>query len=136
MADTNIALRWDGVGMQFTAEHASGNHFHLDGNSKTSHSPVQALALSLAGCIGSDVVDISEKMRVSFAGLRVQIEGDRNAEPPRYFTSLRVVVFVKGVAPEDEARVQRALDLSHEKYCSVFHTLRKDLSFSTRLVLE
>jgi putative redox protein len=136
MADTTISLRWNGAGLQFTAEHPSGNHFHLDGNSKTSHSPVQALALALAGCVGSDVVDISEKMRVAFKELRVEVEGDRNAEPPRYFKALRVVVYAKGVDPADEAKVQRALDLSHEKYCSVFHTLRKDLSFSIRLVLE
>ena len=136
MADMTIGLRWNGEGMQFTAEHASGNHFRLDGNGKTSHSPVQALALSLAGCMGSDVVDICEKMRVAFADLRIEVDGDRNAEPPRYSTALRVAVFVKGVDPADEAKVQRALDLSHEKYCSVLHTLRKDLSFTTRLVLE
>lgn len=136
MADTNISLRWNGEGMQFTAEHPSGNHFRTDGNGRTAHSPVQMLALSLAGCVASDIVDISEKMRVSFKELRVEVEGDRNAEPPRYFKALRVVVHAKGVDPADEVKLQRALDLSHEKYCSVFHTLRKDLVFSTRLVLE
>jgi putative redox protein len=136
MADTNISLRWNGEGMEFTAEHASGNHFRMDGNGKAAHSPVQVLALSLAGCMGSDIVDITEKMRVPFKELRVDVEGDRNAEAPRYFKALRVVVYVNGADPADETKLQRALDLSHEKYCSVFHTLRKDLSFSTRLVLD
>jgi putative redox protein len=136
MADTNVGLRWTGEGMQFKAEHPSGNHFLLDGDSRNSHSPVQALALSLAGCTGSDVVDIAQKMRVHFEALRVEVEADRNPEPPRYFTAVRMTFYVKGLDPADEAKIQRALDLSHEKYCSVMHSLRKDMSISSRLVLE
>jgi putative redox protein len=136
MADTQVSLRWLGEGLQFQADHASGHHYMLDGDSRNSHSPVQALALALAGCTGSDVVDIAQKMRVHFEGLRVEVEADRNAEPPRYFKAVRMTFYVKGLDPADEVKVQRALDLSHEKYCSVMHSLRQDMSISSRLVLE
>ncbi|HET9439013.1 MAG TPA: OsmC family protein [Longimicrobiales bacterium] len=136
MADTKVALRWTGAGLQFEAEHPSGNAFKLDGDGRQSHSPVQALALALAGCTAADVVDIATKMRVPFKELHVEVEADRNAEPPRYFQAVRMVFHVTGVAAEDEGKIQRALDLSHEKYCSVLHSLRKDISISTRVLFS
>jgi putative redox protein len=136
MADTAVTLNWSGTGLKFEAEHPSGNHHLLDGDGKNSHSPVQALALALAACTGADVVDIAQKMRVPFSGMRVVVEADRNAEPPRYFKAVRMTFYVSGLDPADQEKIQRAIDLSNEKYCSVFHSLRKDLSFSSALVLE
>jgi putative redox protein len=136
MADTAVTIKWTGTGLEFDADHLSGNSFHVDGNGRTAHSPVQALALALASCTGADVVDIAEKMRVPFQGLRVEVEADRNAEPPRYFKAVRIVFYVRGADPADESKILRAIELSHEKYCSVSHSLRKDMSLSMRLVLE
>ena len=136
MADTAVMLRWDGRGLNFAAEHPSGNSFLLDGDGRDAHSPVQALALALAGCTGADVVDIAQKMRVAFSGLRVEVEADRNPEPPRYFKAVRMTFYVAGAQPDDREKLQRALDLSHEKYCSVLHSLRKDMTITISLVLE
>ncbi len=97
---------------------------------------MQALALALAGCTAADIVEIAQKMRVSFQGLRVEVEADRNPEPPRFFKAVRMAFYMRGLARADENKIQRALELSHEKYCSVLHSLRKDMSISTRLVLE
>ena len=136
MADTAVSLHWAGSGLTFEAEHPSGNTFLLDGDGRNSHSPVQALALALAGCTGADVVEIAQKMRVPFSGLRVEVEADRNAEPPRFFKAVRMTFRVAGASEADREKLQRALDLSHEKYCSVLHSLRKDMTFTTSLVLE
>lgn len=136
MADTTVSLHWAGSGLNFEAEHPSGNSFLLDGDGKNSHSPVQALALALAGCTGADVVEIAQKMRVPFSGLRVEVEADRNPEPPRFFKAVRMTFRVAGAAETDREKLQRALDLSHEKYCSVLHSLRKDMTITTSLVLE
>lgn len=136
MADTAVSLHWAGSGLNFEAEHPSGNSFLLDGDGRNSHSPVQALALALAGCTGADVVEIAQKMRVPFSGLRVEVEADRNAEPPRFFKAVRMTFRVTGAAEADREKLQRALDLSHEKYCSVLHSLRKDMTITTSLVLE
>lgn len=136
MADTAVSLHWAGSGLHFEAEHPSGNTFLLDGDGRNSHSPVQALALALAGCTGADVVEIAQKMRVPFSGLRVEVEADRNPEPPRFFKAVRMTFHVAGAAEADREKLQRALDLSHEKYCSVLHSLRKDMTITTSLVLE
>ena len=136
MADTEVAIRWAGAGLRFEAEHASGNSLLLDGDGTNSHSPVQALAISLAGCTAADIVDIAARMRVAFSGLTVRVAADRNAEPPRYFKAVTVSYRVTGLAPGDRAKIERAIALSHEKYCSVLHTLRKDIAINSELFVE
>ena len=134
MADSQIAVRWTGEGLRFEAAHASYT-FKTDGDGVTAHSPVQTLLLALAGCMAADVIDIVTKMRMPISGLDVQVEGDRNAEPPRYFKRIRIRFVTRGVAEADRAKIERAVDLSHEKYCSVLHSLRKDIEISSELVL-
>lgn len=135
MADAQVAIRWVGEGLRFRAEHPSANDFHSDGDGKQSHSPVQQLLLSLASCTAADVVDILAKMRVPLSGLQVDIEGDRMPEPPRFYTAIRMRFTTFGVADADREKVERAILLSEEKYCSVRHSLRSDIRFSSELVL-
>lgn len=135
MADSQIHMRWLGEGLRFEAEHPSHTNFKTDGDGKTAHSPVQSLLLALAGCTGADVIDIVTKMRVPISGLEMFVEGDRNSEPPRFFKAIRMRYVARGVAPEDRAKVERAIELSHEKYCSVYHSLRKDISVTNELEL-
>ena len=134
MADAQITIAWTGEGLNFEAAHAA-YAFKADGDGARAHSPVQMLLLSLASCTAADVIDIANKMRVPIAALEVVAEGDRNAEPPRYFKAIRLRYIATGVAAEDKSKIERAVALSHEKYCSVFHTLRTDLDFSSELVL-
>ena len=136
MADTSVVLEWTGAGLHFEADHPSGNAFKCDGDGKAAHSPVQTLALALSACMAADIVDITGKMRVKFGKLRVELEADRNADPPRYFKAVRMRFYVTGAATEDQAKVERALELSLEKYCSVLHSLRKDLALSTQLIFS
>lgn len=135
MADAQVTIGWTGEGLRFEAAHPSHNTFRVDGDSVTSHSPVQALLLSLASCTAADVVDILTKMRVPLAGLEVVAEGDRNSEPPRYFKTIHLRYTTRGVAAGDRDKIERAIALSHEKYCSVLHSLRNDIQFSSELVL-
>ncbi|HEX6559534.1 MAG TPA: OsmC family protein [Longimicrobiales bacterium] len=135
MADSQVSLHWNGAGLQFEAAHPSGNAVHLDGNGKAAYSPVQALLLSLASCTAADVVDIAGKMRVALSGLDVFVEGNRNPEAPRYFQTVHIRYLVRGVAESDRSKIERAIGLSHDKYCSVLHSLRRDLEFSSELEL-
>lgn len=136
MAGTEVSIRWSGNGLQFEAPHQSGNDFLIDGDGKAAYSPVQAFALAFAGCTGADIVDIATKMRVNFSGLAVQISGDRNSEAPRYFKAMRITYRVAGLDPADRSKIERAIALSQEKYCSVLHSLRKDMQISSELVIE
>jgi putative redox protein len=99
----------------------------LDGDSREGPSPTEALLMSLAACMGIDVRAILEKGRVPVSDLVVEVEGERAPEPPRRFTSIRISILVEGPAEEDVPKMERAAQLSRDKYCSVFHTLRTDL---------
>ena len=102
----------------------------LDSAGEAGPSPVQALAFALAGCMGMDVVHILQKGRHDLRGLRVAMTGERAPENPHRFTSITLEFAVTGPIPKDQ--IQRAIDLSHEKYCSVWHSMRQDIAFETR----
>jgi putative redox protein len=99
----------------------------LDSGSVAGPSPMQALAFGLAGCMAMDVVHILKKGRHALRGLRADLTGTRAPEQPRRFTAFALHFTITGDIPGEP--VQRAIDLSREKYCSVWHTLRRDIPF-------
>jgi len=96
----------------------------LDGDSLSGTSPVEALALAFGSCMGVDVVMILAKGRHDVRAVRLSVTGHRADGPPSYFTSFALHYQIAGAVP-DEA-IQRAIDLSRDTYCSVWHSLRRD----------
>jgi len=94
-------------------------------------SPTETLLLSVAGCISIDVVHILRKMRCEIASDEMAAEGSRRLSPPQYYESIDLMIHLsgKGITP---AKVDRAIDLSLNKYCSVYHSLRKDLAVNVK----
>lgn len=88
-------------------------------------SPMQALALALAGCMAMDVVHILQKGRHPLTSLRAHLKGLRAPVEPRRFTTIELHYTIGGDVPQEA--VQRAVDLSREKYCSVWHSMRQDI---------
>jgi putative redox protein len=105
----------------------------LDSAGHAGPSPVQALAFSLAGCMAMDVVHILTKGRHDLKGLAIALVAERVQENPHRVTAVDIAFTVTGSVPE--AQVQRAIDLSHEKYCSVWHSLRQDITLTTRFTV-
>jgi len=105
----------------------------LDSAGKVAPSPVQALALALAACMGMDVVHILRKGRFDLRGLKISMVAERAQENPHRITSVAIDFAVTGDVPE--AQVQRAIDLSHDKYCSVWHSMRQDIPFTSRFTI-
>jgi putative redox protein len=101
----------------------------LDSEGVAGPSPMQSLAFALAGCMAMDVVHILKKGRQDLHGLRVDLTGARDDEHPRRFKGITLHFTINGEIPGDA--IQRAIDLSHEKYCSVWHSLRTDISLQT-----
>lgn len=122
-----LTLTWEGE-RRFSTQVGS-TRLVLDGARGLGPSPVQALLLGLAGCMAIDVVDILEKGRLSVAGVRARIGGERRPEPPRYFERIDLHFEIDGSVPPD--RVERAIALSRERYCSVLHCLRSDIDVRT-----
>jgi len=122
-SDTRISLAWKGD-LSFAA--AAGAHeIAVDGNASEGISPVQLLAVSLAGCMATDVAHILTRARQPLRSLTVTLEAERADREPRRFVRVAIRFAVGGeVAP---AQLDRAIALSRDKYCSVWHTLRPDL---------
>lgn len=99
----------------------------LDSASRAGPSPMQALALGLAGCMSMDVVHILKKGRYDLEGLRTKLVGHRAQEPPKRFVAIELHFTVTGKVPIDQ--VERAVDLSRETYCSVWQSMRQDIEF-------
>jgi putative redox protein len=99
----------------------------LDSASQAGPSPMQALAFGLAGCMAMDVVHILGKGRHDLRGLRADLKGERADDHPRRFTAIELHYTVTGAVATDQ--VQRAIELSREKYCSVWQSLRQDIDF-------
>jgi putative redox protein len=106
----------------------------LDGNSREGASPVQTLAISLAGCMSIDVADILAKGRHPFRAIRSHLIAERAQEDPHRFVSATLRFTVQGAVPPDA--VARAIALSHDKYCSVWHSMRQDIAFTTAFDVE
>lgn len=127
MSSSEVTLRWRGDGLVFVGGADGGPEIVLDSDGKVGPSPTQVLLLSLAGCMGVDVRMILEKSRVPLESLEVVVAGDREETPPRFFRTIRLTYRVKGPSEADQGKLERAVDLSKDKYCSVLHTLRPDL---------
>jgi putative redox protein len=126
MADVqpvNATMEWDGE-EQFTGfvgKHEVG----FDGSADAAPTPVQTLALSLMGCMSIDLVHILTRGRHPVRSLKTIFHGERAGDPPRRFTKIRLEFELTGLMESEH--VERAIDLSREKYCSVWGTLRPDI---------
>ena len=115
---------WDG-GQRFTG--TSGEvSIGFDGDSKAAPSPVQALLLAGSSCTGIDVVLILEKMRINLQSLRIECRGERREAHPRRFETMHYTFIASGDGL-DKDRLERAVALSVEKYCSVLASLAPDI---------
>ena len=125
-------LEWD-IEEQFTG--IVGKHeVSMDGTAAAAPTPMQLLALSLAGCMAIDLVHILTRGRHPVASLTTKLTGYRAAENPKRFTRIHLDFTLSGeVRPE---HVERAIDLSREKYCSVWSTFRQDTELIVGFTIE
>ena len=127
-----LDLVWEGD-LRF-AGRAGAVALLLDGDKGAGPSPVQALAFALAGCMASDVVSILVKGRLPLEALAAHLVAERRPDPPRRLVKVDLHFVVTGAVPSD--RVERALALSRDKYCSVWHSLREDIAFTTSFEIQ
>jgi putative redox protein len=112
---------------------AGGPAIVLDSAGVAGPSPVQNLALSLAGCMAMDVAHILAKGRARVDALTVRLVAERAPEEPRRIVAAEARFSVTADVSPD--KVERAIALSREKYCSVWHSMRQDIRFTTSFEL-
>ena len=126
-ADVDVDLRWEGGSLlSFRSGNVSSTQ---DWESGTAASPVQALVFALAGCMASDVVLILEKGRQPLRGLTARVSAQRAKDPPRRLLRVDIRFTVTGDVPS--AKVEHAIRLSRETYCSVWHSMAQDIELTT-----
>jgi putative redox protein len=128
-----VRLKWAGKGLVFRGGPDGGPEITLDSDAEEGPSPTHTLLLALAGCMAVDVKVILDKSRVPVESIEVEAIGTRAESVPRRFVSIALVYDVRGPREQDKKRVQRALDLSREKYCSVLHSLDPDIEIACRV---
>lgn len=132
--ESRVEVTWMGE-HRFDTGRPGGPTSRLDGEGITGQSPVDALLSALAACSAVDVVDIMVKRRTPVDRLRVEARGERREELPRRITKVELRYIVDG-AGIDVTQVERAIALSHEKYCSVAATLAPDLEVRSIAVVN
>ena len=128
MSDMTAKLIWQNR-LAFKGISQTGHETIIDGNRQTAASPMDLLLEAVGSCSAIDVVMILDKQRTPLSRFEISLESDRHSPEPRYYTAIRVRfdLWGDGLKPD---KVARAISLSLAKYCSVFHSLRKDLQLT------
>jgi len=127
-------LTWDKE-LIFVGRTNRGYEVEYDAQQQWGCSPTETLLLSVAGCMGIDMVSFLQKMRCEIKSYKMDIMGERNPTPPQYYTSIHMVISVAGGGLTAK-KLERAISLSQEKYCSVYHSLRKDMKVTVEYTFE
>ncbi len=116
-------LTWAGD-LRF-ATTVGGVSFTLDSASTAGPSPVEALVSGLAGCMAIDLALILTRGRHPLTGLKAHIVAHRAEQDPKRIRNVELAFALTGAVPPEA--VERAIALSRDKYCSVWHSLRQDI---------
>ncbi|OUN00952.1 MAG: hypothetical protein BAA04_07340 [Firmicutes bacterium ZCTH02-B6] len=129
-------------GMSFVGRGPSGHPIPMDaaqevGGGDTAARPMELILAALGGCSGIDVVHILRKMRIPYDALEIRLHGTRRDEHPRRFTAIEVEYVFRGAGlSEKRHRLEEAVRLSQEKYCSVAAMLNQSAEISWRVTIE
>lgn len=129
-------INWQPVsGMAFAAETGSGHIINMDGapeggGRNLAPRPMETVLAGTGGCTAYDVVLILKRGRHDVRGCQVKLTADRADTDPKVFTKIHMHFVVTGVNLPETA-VARAIQMSHEKYCSASIMLAKTAEITT-----
>ena len=130
------------TGLTFFGKGESNHWVSIDGpkqlnGSEAASRPMELLLISLGSCTGSDVASILQKKRVPLVGMDIIVSADREENHPKVFTRIHVeyIFYGENIAEKD---LERAMDLSQNKYCPVSAMLKKscEITYSYKVKNE
>lgn len=136
MATTEVTTTTWLENMAFETE-INGHKFTIDakeevGGENRGPQPKPLMLAALGGCTAMDVVSMLKKMRVEFTNLAVKVEGELSEEHPKHFTKMHVIYEFTGKdLPMD--KLQKAVNLSEERYCGVSVVYKKALEITSEI---
>ncbi len=127
-------------GLAFAAKGDSNHWVMMDGpehvgGTEGASRPKELLLMALAGCTSSDVVSILRKKRVQLTGYEVHVTGHESEDHPKVFTDIHVEYVFRGEGVK-AADVERAIELSTTKYCSVSAMLTSSVNITHSYRIE
>jgi putative redox protein len=134
-------VKWLGNGgMAFYAETGSGHLVNMDGapdagGRNLAPRPMEMMLVGAGGCTCFDVVMILKRARQNIHDCQVTLKAERANEDPKIFTKIHMTFKVSG-KNLDKSRVEKAVELSHDKYCSATIMLGKtaEITHSIELI--
>ena len=133
-------VRWQpDAGMAFNAETGSGHLLAMDGapdggGRNLAPRPMETVLAGTGACAAYDVVLILKRGRHDVRGCEVKLNAERATSDPQVFTKIHMAFVVRGRGLA-QAAVERAVQLSHEKYCSASAMLMKTAEMTTSVAL-
>lgn len=128
MAQQKINCTWK-KGMTFESE-ISGHKLIMDavptvGGNDEGPRPKPLVLASLAGCTGMDVVSILKKMQQPFTYFNIEVDADSTEEHPKTYNAMKIIYEFRESDGLDPKKVEKAVQLSQERYCGVSALLKK-----------
>ena len=129
----NISVNWVD-GMLMVGKSHSGHSITMDGPPEIGGEnlgvrPMEMLLLGVAGCTMIDVVSTLKKMRQDLTKCETKVNAERANDHPKVFTDIHIQFVIKG-KDLDQNKVEKAITLSAEKYCSASIMLGKTASIT------
>ena len=130
--DVEVDLDWRGDNRLRCR--TGGVEILLDSPPTAGPNPVQTTAAALAACMAMDVLLVIQRGRFRLESLSARLVAERAPVDPRRILKVDLRFVLKGDIPTD--RVERAIQLSRDRYCSVWHSLREDIELTTSFELQ
>ncbi|MBP7507868.1 MAG: OsmC family protein [Prolixibacteraceae bacterium] len=132
-----ISINWK-ENMAFEAD-ADNHKYMIDasvegGGSDLGMRPKKLMLIALAGCSGMDVISILKKMKIEPASFDVKVEGELTEEHPKHYISMHIIYEFSGDNLPLE-KLQRAVELSEERYCGVWAVYKKIMPVTWEIVI-
>lgn len=129
-----VTLRWSDK-RQFVAWDGHGHGIVMDskeehGGERTGTRPIEVFLYALAGCTAMDVIGILEKQRQRVTGFELNVEAEQAEEFPKIYPLIKIEYVLTGFGLKASA-VERAIQLSEEKYCPVRQMLGPQVTIET-----
>ncbi len=139
MASNIVTTKWH-QNLLFKSDNPLGNSLLMDtskdnGGNEVGLSPKALMLSSLAGCSGLDVVMILNKMRVELDDFEIKIQAELTDEHPKYYKKVKVDYHFYG-NDLDTKKINKAVNLSVEKYCGVMEMFRQFAEVTTEIFIH
>ena len=127
-------VSWNGVGMSFTGVSEKEFPVKMGGKEEIEPSPMEMVLMGLGGCTGMDCMSVLLKKREKVNGFEIAIRAERAETFPQKFTRIEMEYIFRG-ENLDPDKVEKAVDLSANKYCSVKGSLDPAIEFITKITI-